>query len=122
MEYLILTSMCMACFYSWAYNSKFSMELMKSIIEAQELGIERDYCVYEMPESKYIQTLWSLIGCLAVLLLVCWINPLKNAIKKCGEKKDKKDSKKKKDAGPKNGGLAFLCVLSDSYKELIEDG
>jgi hypothetical protein len=32
MEYLILTSLCMACFYTWAYNSEFSMSLMKRII------------------------------------------------------------------------------------------
>jgi hypothetical protein len=117
MEYLILTSLCMACFYTWAYNSEFSMNLMRRIIASQELPIEKDYCIYAMPESKYIPTLWALIGCLALLLLVCWITPLIMCCKSCSKKEDKAEKK-----GPKNGGLAFLCVLSDTYKELIEGG
>lgn len=78
---------------------------MRTIIAATELPIDKSYCIYTMPESKFVPSLWLMIAWQAVLIALCWLLPLAQS---CCKKASK--------------SMSYLCVLSDSHKELVEGG
>ena len=101
MEFLLITAFFITYVFRWAYSSEFDTVLVRKIIASQDLGINKNFCIYEMPEEKFLPSLWLLIGWLAFLLALTW---LKNLLDCCN----------------KGDSLQFLCVLSQGHKELVD--
>lgn len=84
---------------------------MRMIIESQNLldvdgtPLEKNYCIYAMPESKFLPSLWIMIGIQVFLIGLCWLLPLSQLC--CAKAAEK---------------MKCLYVLSETHKELVEAG
>lgn len=76
MEFLTLSSLLLSGLYMWAYQSEFDIVLMKDIIASQDLNINKNYCIYTMPESKYLPSLWVMIAWQVFFIFLSWVLPL----------------------------------------------